>query len=222
MSSKDANIIKFLLGAILLVLLFGREAVVASFQTGIWGLAGFGILLVVGWIAWTFGKAFLYDVPKEYITDLKKEKAEGKSWLYGLFLGIGLPFGLAWIAGMMLHKYRLADIREYTDLAGYIWYVLAPIALGLYLWDGLKRRYREIPGVIATIFRKWGYVAVSPVLAPIGRIQEFKAQRAVGTFRGYTYAVFDILMTFIVSLALWIFAVIVPLIFVAILYHEGW
>jgi hypothetical protein len=31
---------------------------------------------------------------------------------------------------------------------------------------------------------------------------------------------FDVVVTIIVSLALWIFAVIVPLIFVAITYHE--
>jgi hypothetical protein len=63
-------------------------------------------------------------------------------------------------------------------------------------------------------------VAVNPVLAPIGRIQEFKAQRAVGTFRGYGNAVFDVMVTIIVSLALWIFAVIVPLICATITYHE--
>ena len=73
---------------------------------------------------------------------------------------------------------------------------------------------------LKTLFQRWGYVAVSPVLAPIGRIQEFKAQRAAGTFRGYGYAVFDVVVTIIVSLALWIFAVIVPLIFAAITYHE--
>ncbi|MBM1175333.1 hypothetical protein [Microvirga arabica] len=67
-------------------------------------------------------------------------------------------------------------------------------------------------------------MAVNPVLAPIGRIKEFKAQRAVGTFRGYDNAVFDVVVTIIVSHALWIFAVIVPLIFAAITYHEvfGW
>jgi hypothetical protein len=47
-----------------------------------------------------------------------------------------------------------------------------------------------------------------------------EAQRAAGTFRDYGYAVFDIVVTIIVSLALWIFAVIVPLIFAAIPYHE--
>ena len=87
-----------------------------------------------------------------------------------------------------------------------------------------KKHHRTIPGAVAaglkTLFQSWGYVAVSPVLAPIGRIQEFKAQRAAGTFRGYGYAVFDVVVTIIVSLALWIFAVIVPLIFVAITYHE--
>lgn len=226
MSSRDANIIKFLLGGILLVLLFGRDAVLGSMQTGLWVLAGFGILLIVGWIAWAFGKAFFYDVPKEYIDDLKKEKAEGRPWLFGVFFGIGLPFGMAWVAGLLLYKWKWADIREYTELAGYVWYVLAPVALGLYLWDGLKRHHREIPGEVAALskafLRKWGYVAVSPVLAPIGRIQEYKAQRAAGTFRGYTYATFDIVMTVIVSIFLWIVAVILPLIFLAILYHEGW
>ena len=87
-----------------------------------------------------------------------------------------------------------------------------------------KKHHRTIPGAVAaglkTLFQSWGYVAVSPVLAPIGRIQEFKAQRAAGTFRGYGYAVFDVVVTIIVSLALWIFAVIVPLIFAAITYHE--
>ena len=87
-----------------------------------------------------------------------------------------------------------------------------------------KKHHRTIPGAVAaglkTFFQSWGYVAVSPVLAPIGRIQEFKAQRAAGTFRGYGYAVFDVVVTIIVSLALWIFAVIVPLIFAAITYHE--
>ena len=63
-------------------------------------------------------------------------------------------------------------------------------------------------------------MAVNPVLAPIGRIQEFKAQRAAGTFRGYGNAVFDVVVTIIVSPALWIVAVIVPLIFATITYHE--
>jgi hypothetical protein len=35
-----------------------------------------GGLLVVGWSAWAFGKSFLYDVPNEYISDLKTEKAQ--------------------------------------------------------------------------------------------------------------------------------------------------
>jgi hypothetical protein len=87
-----------------------------------------------------------------------------------------------------------------------------------------KKHHRTIPGAVAaglkTLSQSWGYVAVSPVLAPIGRIQEFKAQRAAGTFRGYGYAVFDVVVTIIVSLALWIFAVTVPLIFAAITYHE--
>ena len=65
-----------------------------------------------------------------------------------------------------------------------------------------------------------GLRGFNPVLAPIGRIQEFKAQRAAGTFRGYGYAVFDVVVTIIVSHALWIFAVIVPLIFATITYHE--
>lgn len=220
MSSRDATIIKFLLGGILLVLLFGRDAVLSSLRGGFWVVIGLGALLVVGWITWAFGKAFLYDVPKEYISDPKMEKAQGGPWLAGAVLGIGLPFGMAWIAGMMLHKWGMADIREYTDVAGQVWYVLLPLFLGLYLWSSLKRHYRAIPGAIASFFRKWGYVAVSPVLAPIGRIQEYKAQRAAGTFRGYGYAVFDITATFIVSLALWIFAVILPLIFLAITYEE--
>ena len=222
MSNRDANVIKLLLGGILLVLLFGRDAVMGSLQTGVWIVVGLGVVLVIGWIGWAFGKAFLYDVPKEYVSDLKQDKADGKPWLYGVFLGFGLPFGMAWIVGGALARYGLADIREYTDVAGYIWFVLFPIAMALMLWDALKRRHCEIPGAIGSFFRKWGYVAVSPVLAPIGRIQEFKEQRAAGTFRGYTYATFDIVMTFIVSLALWIFAVIVPLIFAAILYQEGW
>jgi hypothetical protein len=65
-----------------------------------------------------------------------------------------------------------------------------------------------------------GNVAVNPVLAPIGPIQAFKAQRAVGTFRDYGNAVFDVVVTIIVSPALWIVAVIVPLIFATITYHE--
>ena len=87
-----------------------------------------------------------------------------------------------------------------------------------------KKHHRTIPGAVAaglkTLFQSWGYVAVSPVLAPIGRIQEFKAQRTAGTFRGYGYAVFDAVVTIIVSLALWVFAVIVPLIFAAITYQK--
>jgi hypothetical protein len=109
-------------------------------------------------------------------------------------------------------------------VAGQVWYVLMPTFLVLYAWSGLRKHYRTIPGAVAaglkTLFQRWGYVAVSPVLAPIGRIQEFKAQRAAGTFRGYGYAVFDVVVTIIVSLALWIFAVIVRLIFAAITYHE--
>jgi hypothetical protein len=220
MSSRDATIIKFLLGGILLVLLFGRDAVMSSLQGGFWVVIGLGALLVLGWIAWTVGKAFLYNIPAEYISDLKTEKAQGGPWLAGAVLGIGLPFGVAWIAGRMLHKWGIADIREHTDIAGQVWYVLFPIFLALYLWSGLKKHYHVIPGAIASFFRKWGYVAVSPVLAPIGRIQEYKAQRVAGTFRGYGYAAYDIVATFIVSLALWIFAVIVPLIFAAIFYHE--
>jgi hypothetical protein len=139
-------------------------------------------------------------------------------------LGVGLPFGMAWIAGMMLHKWDWADIREYTEVAGQVWYVLMPTFLVLYAWSGLLKHYRTIPGAVAaglkTHFQRWGYVAVSSVLAPIGRIREFKAQRSAGTFRGYGYAVFDVVVTIIVSLALWIFAVIVPLIFAAITYHE--
>jgi hypothetical protein len=219
MSSRDANIIKILLGSILLVLLFGRDAVLGSLQHSFWVVFGLGALLVVGWIAWAIGRAFFYDVPKEYISDLKAEKAHGGPWLAGAVLGIGLPFGAAWIAGMMLHRWGMTDIREYTDVAGQVWYVL-PIFIILYLWSGMKKHYRAIPGAIASFFRKRGYVAVSPVVAPINRIQEYKAQRAVGTFRGYGYAVFDIVATFIVSLALWIFAVILPLVFLAITYEE--
>ena len=74
--------------------------------------------------------------------------------------------------------------------------------------------------VLKTLFQRWGYVAASQILAPIGWIQEFKAQPAAGTFRGYGYAVFYVVVTIIMSLALWIFAVIVPLIFAAITYHE--
>jgi hypothetical protein len=224
MSSRDATIIKFLLGGILLVLLFGRDAVVSSLQGGFWVVLGLGALLVVGWIAWAFGKAFFYDVPAEYISDVKKEKAQGGPWLAGAILGIGLPFGAAWIAGGLLHKWGWADVREYTDLAGKVWYVLMPTFLALYAWSGLKRHYRSIPGAVAsglkTFFQRWGYVAVSPVLAPIGRIREYKAQRATGTFRGYAYATYDLVMTIIVSIFLWIIAVILPMVFLAIAYLE--
>jgi hypothetical protein len=56
-SSRDATIIKFLLGRILLVLLFGHDAVLSSLQGGFWVVIG--ALLVVSWIAWAFGRAFL-------------------------------------------------------------------------------------------------------------------------------------------------------------------
>jgi hypothetical protein len=224
MSSRDANIIKILLGGILLLLLFSRDTVLRSLHGGFWIVLGLGALLVVGWLAWVFGKAFFYDVPAEYISDIRKEKAQGGPWLAGAVLRVGLPFGMAWIAGMMLHKWGWADIREYTEVAGQVWYVLMPTFLVLYTWSGLKKHYRSIPGAFAAglkaFFQRWGYVAISPVLAPIGRIQEYKAQRAAGTFRGYRYATYDIVATFIVSIALWIFAVIVPLIIAAITYHE--
>jgi hypothetical protein len=104
MSSRDATIIKLLLGGILLVLLFGRDAVMSSLQGGFWVVLGLGALLVVGWIGWAFAKAFFYDVPAEYISDIKKEKAQGGPWLAGAALGVGLPFGMAWVVGMLLHK----------------------------------------------------------------------------------------------------------------------
>jgi hypothetical protein len=170
------------------------------------------------------------DVPAPFCMSATREEQPAllPRWprprLAGAVLGVGLPFGMAWIAGMMLHKWGWADIREYTEVAGQVWYVLMPTFLVLYAWSGLRKHYRTIPGAVAaglkTLFQRWGYVAVSPLLAPIGRIQEFKAQRAAGTFRGYGYAVFDVVVTIIVSLALWIFAVIVPLIFAAITYHE--
>ena len=83
MSSWGATIIKFLLGGILLALLFGRDAVLRSLQGGFWIVLGLGALLVVGWLAWVFGKAFFYDVPAEYISDIWKEKAQGGPWLAG-------------------------------------------------------------------------------------------------------------------------------------------
>src|SRR5688572_6496603 len=175
MSSRDATIIKFLLGGILLVLLFGRDAVMSSLQGGFWVVLGLGALLVVGWIGWAFAKAFFYDVPAEYISDIKKEKAQGGPWLAGAALGVGLPFGMAWVVGMLLHKWGWADIREYTEVAGQVWYVLMPTFLVLYAWSGLKKHYGSIPGAFAaglkTFFQRWGYVAISPVAAPIGRIQ---------------------------------------------------
>jgi hypothetical protein len=33
---------------------------------------------------------------------------------------------------MMLHKWGWADIREYTEVAGQVWYVLMPAFLVLY------------------------------------------------------------------------------------------
>jgi hypothetical protein len=131
-----------------------RDAVLRSLQGGFWIILGLGALLVVGWLAWVFGKAFFYDVPAEYISDIRKEKAQGGPWLAGAVLGVGLPFGMAWIAGMMLHKWGWADLREYTEVAGQVWYVLMPTFLVLYTWSGLKKHYRSIPAPLPPVSRR--------------------------------------------------------------------
>jgi hypothetical protein len=83
-----------------------------------------------------FGKAFFYDVAAEYISDIRKEKAQGGPWLTGAVLGVGLPFGMVWIAGMMLHKWGWADIRKYTEVAGQGRYVLMPSVRFVYSSQG--------------------------------------------------------------------------------------
>jgi hypothetical protein len=70
-------VIVFLLSAILAVLLFGKEIVLANLQIEFWlvlASAGFAVV-------WFVVKAFFIDVPAQLYRDIKAEKDAGRSWL---------------------------------------------------------------------------------------------------------------------------------------------
>jgi hypothetical protein len=87
---------------ILALLLFGRDAVVGSAQTVLWGA---GVALIFA-LAWLFLFALVVDLPKELLFDLRALRRSRKPWIAEAILFLGMPFGILWIVGLMAEKYH--------------------------------------------------------------------------------------------------------------------
>jgi hypothetical protein len=124
-----SQIIIILLGGILAVLLFGREATLGSIETAFWVGLVFGIVALVVWAIAAFVR-YMAREAKAYRDQVRRDRAEGRPWLYTFVAWPGFIGNLGVFAVAAYSRYVEASCKAFTgDCLQQIPYWWFPITL---------------------------------------------------------------------------------------------
>lgn len=212
MNETHCRAIIFLLAAILSVMLFGASA----FLTGLAWLAGIGAVLGIVFLVIAGVAKFLGSIREEVVA----ARAERKPWIWLLVAWPGIVGGFV-ICGLAAVRWMGGGIR-YGDAISTVPYSWVPVTLilagmAVAAIESAHEWLPKVPGRVAALLRGWLMLLGAPVLAPFGRWQSIREQRARGEVVGVVSAGLSILGTFLASLLVWIAAVSVPLTLVLII-----
>jgi ABC-type tungstate transport system substrate-binding protein len=131
MTKQHSQIIIFLLGGILVVLLFGRDAALGSMQTLFWIGLVLGIIALIIWAIVALVGYTRREV-KAYKEEVRRDREEGRPWLHNFLMWPGVIGNFAVFGVAAYSRYVDESCRALVDdCLKNIPYFWAPIALVL-------------------------------------------------------------------------------------------